>query len=264
MTALLEQECELVARGDGVYERDLTQVWWGWGAQHGGYVLALAKTAMQAELGVDGMEPQHLTMQYLKPFVDGPFRAEVTVERRGRTMANATARLWSGGRLAGVALGSFAHRRQLHEFTTLTAPDTTPPAPGEEGLRPEVPVPTYDRVWIHPRIEDLHGPGAARVGGWVVPRTPEVIDHRWIGLLADLWPPVLYSWYHQPVAAQSVDLTYHARTSLPREDLAPGTPLLVVLTTRASNGGFIDEDAEIWSPAGELLGQSRQVRFLHG
>lgn len=264
MTALLEQECELTALGGGTYERDLSKVWWGFEAQHGGYVLALAKTAMQAELGVDGMEPQHLTVQYLKPFVDGPFRAEVTVERRGRTMANAIARLWSGGRLAGIALGSFAHRRALHEFTTLTAPDASPPATTEAGERPEVPVPTYDKVWVHPRIEELDGPGPARVGGWVVPRTPEVIDHRWIGLLADLWPPVLYSYWDRPAVAQTVDLTYHSRASLPRADLPPGTPLLVVLTTRASAGGLVDEDSEIWSPSGELLGQGRQVRFLHG
>ena len=48
MTALLDRECQLTSLGDGAYERDCSRVWWGWEAQHGGYVLALAKTAMDA------------------------------------------------------------------------------------------------------------------------------------------------------------------------------------------------------------------------
>ncbi len=263
MTALLDQECQLTSLGDGAYERDCSRVWWGWEAQHGGYVLALAKTAMDAELGLDGMEPQHLTVQYLKPFVDGPFRAEVRVERRGRTMANATCHMWSGGRLAGVALGSFARRRPVHEFLAATAPDVAPFDPDEEPVDPTLPVPTMDRVWLYPRIREITGSNGARVGGWVRPRTPELIDHRWLGLLADLWPPAAYHVWEGGAVAQSVDLTYHARCSLPRADLPPGSPLLVVLTTRASAGGFVDEDVEIWDAGGVLMAQSRQLRFIH-
>lgn len=261
--ALLDQECRLDALGGGVYERECSRVWWGWEAQHGGYVLALAQSAMHHELGVDGMEAQHVTMQYLKPFVDGPLRAEVTVERRGRTMANATCRLWSGGRMAGVALGSFARRRPVHEFLAATPPDVAPYDPAETPGDPVFPVPTFDRVFMYPRIAKTDGGPVARVGGWVAPRTPEIVDHRWLGLLADLWPPVAYHLWERGAVAQSVDLTYHARTSLPRADLPPGTALLVVLTTRASAGGFVDEDVEIWGPASDLLAQSRQMRYIH-
>ena len=95
MTALLDQECRLEAVGDGAYERECSQVWWGHNAQHGGYVLGLALTALEMELGGDGMTVQHVTMQYLRPFVDGPFRAEVTTERKGRTMANAICLLYT-------------------------------------------------------------------------------------------------------------------------------------------------------------------------
>jgi hypothetical protein len=262
--ALLDQECALTRTGDGVYERDLGRVWWGWEAQHGGYVTALAMTAVAAELDDADQSLQHLTMHFMRPFAEGPFRAEVTVERRGRTMANATARLWSGGKLSGMVLTSFARRRAVSEVTAARMPATDPFDPDEEPHLPGFHVPTFDRVEMYPRFADVDGTRTARVGGWCRPRTPEIVDDRYLVLLADFWPPAAYSLWERGAAAQSVDLTYHARSRFPRPDLPPGEPLLVVLTTRASVGGFVDEDVEIWSRGGELLAQSRQMRFVHG
>jgi hypothetical protein len=263
MTALMDQECQLHAGGGGVYERDCGRVWWGWEAQHGGYVLALAMTAMGHELG-DDMELQHITVHYMRPFTEGAFRAEVQVERTGRTMANATARMWSAGKLCGLVLASFARRRPVSEFTSTTPPAVAPFDPDEAPTVPSFHVPPFDRVHMYERVRELSGDGTARVGGWVVPRTPELVDHRWVGFLVDLWTPVAYHLWTAGAVAQSVDLTYHARASLPRADLPPASPLLVVLSTRASAGGFVDEDVEVWSPAGDLLATSRQMRFVHG
>ncbi len=264
MTALLDQECRLHAVGDGVYERDTGRVWWGYQAQHGGYVLGLALTALDMELAGTGMTVQHVSMQYLRPFVDGPFRAEVTVERQGRTMANCTLRLHSGGKLAGLVLASAAVRRPVGELASAQMPDVAPFDPDAEPHEFGMGLAVLERVWFQPRIHDVDGPGPGRVGGWVQPRDAEVIDHRWGVVLADLWIPAVYHMWPSPHVAQTVDLTYHARVELPREDLPPGTPLLVVLSTRESKGGFVDEDAEIWSPSGELLALGRQARFVHG
>ena len=264
VTALLDQECQLDPLGDGAYERECGRVWWGHRAQHGGYVLGLAMTALDMELGAEGMSVQHITMQYLRPFRDGPFRAEVTTERQGRTMANATVKMWSGGKLAGLVLASMAHRRPIGELVSARMPDVAPYDPDEEPHSFGFGLPVHERVWFQPRIHDIDGPDPGQVGGWVLPRTPEVIDHRWGVLLADLWTPAIYHMWPVGHVAQSVDLTYHARVPLPRDDMPPGSPLLVVLTTRSSQGGFVDEDAEIWSPSGQLLALGRQARFVHG
>jgi hypothetical protein len=261
--ALLAQECQLEPVGGGAYERECSRVWWGFQAQHGGYVLGLAMTAVDMELEGSDMAIQHATMQYLRPFLDGPFRAEVQVERRGRTMANATVRMWSQGKLAGLALLSMATRREVAEFAAGEPPDVAPYDPDEAPFDPGFGLPVFDRVWLRPRIRETEGPGPARVGGWITPRTPEIVDHRWLAFLADLWPPVAYHVWPESVVAQSVDLTYHARTRLPRADLPPGAPLLVVLTSKGSHGGFVDEDAEIWTESGELIGISRQMRYVH-
>ena len=262
--ALLDRECALTRTGDGVYERDLGRVWWGWEAQHGGYVTALAMTAIEAEIADPEQSLHHLTIHFMRPYDEGPFRAEVTVERRGRTMVNATAHLWSNGKLAGLVLASSARRRPVAEITAARMPVVDPFDPDEEPHLPSFHVPTFDRVEMYPRFADVDGSGPARVGGWCRPRTPEIVDDRYLVLLADFWPPAAYALWGSGAMAQSVDIPYHARSRFPRPDLPPGEPLLVMLTTNASVGGFVDEDVEIWSRAGELLAQSRQMRFVHG
>jgi hypothetical protein len=264
VTALLDQECRLERVGDGLYERDTGRIWWGHAAQHGGYVLGLAMTALDLELGGDGMSIQHVSMQYLRPFVDGPFRCQVTVERQGRTMANCLVHMWSGGKLAGLVLASMARRRPVGELVSAQMPDVAPYDPDEVPHEFGFGLPVHERVWFQPRIEEIDGVGPGVVGGWIVPRTPEIVDHRWGVLLADLWTPAIYHMWPVGHVAQTADLTYHARVELPAEELPPGSPLLVVLTTRTSQGGFVDEDAEIWSPSGRLLALGRQARFVHG
>lgn len=267
MSGPLATECELDRTGEGIYERDCSKVWWGFQALHGGYVMALAQSAIAAEVSAHGGEEMglhHCSLQYLRPFVDGPLRIEVTLERKGRTMANATARMWSGGKLAGLVLASFAIHRPVAEYRTATMPDVAPCGlPGSAEPSPTG-LPVYDRFWLQPCIDEITGGEVARTGGWVSPRVDEVVDHRYVGLLVDLWMPVTYFvWAGEMHVAQSADLTYHARSALPRADLPPGSPLLLVLTTRASDGGFIDEDVEVWSPAGDLMAQSRQCRYVH-
>jgi len=43
----------------------------------------------------------------------------------------------------------------------------------------------------------------------------------------------------------------------------PSGPVFVDLRTAGSIGGFVDEDVDIWSASGDLLAQSRQMRFVH-
>ena len=216
------------------------------------------------ELGATGMTVQQVTMQYLRPFVDGPFRCEVTVERQGRTMANTTVRMWSGGKLAGLVLASMAHRRPVGEKLHVGAGPRRGALRPRRGAAPLRVRPARPRTGVVPAPD--HGGRRSRPGPgrWVVlPRTPELIDHRWGVLLADLWTPAIYHMWPTGHIAQSADLTYHARVELPPDAYEPGTPLLVVLTTRSSQGGFVDEDAEIWSPDGRLLGLGRQSRYVH-
>ena len=56
-----------------------------------------------------------------------------------------------------------------------------------------------------------------------------------------------------------MDLTVHFRASLPLPEARPGDYTLAVFRSRVAREGFIEEDGELWSPAGVLLAQCRQL-----
>src|SRR5215216_3355665 len=107
MHGVLHEHCTLARQSDGAFERICDKTWWGHGALFGGYVQALALKSMTATLSNDEQLPQSMTMHFIRPFLDGAFRAGTKVERAGRNMSNVSARLFSNGKLAGLALASF-------------------------------------------------------------------------------------------------------------------------------------------------------------
>lgn len=264
MGDLLTEHCHLERQPDGSFERICDKTWWGHGALFGGYAEALALSAMTDALGDPSQAPQSMTMHFLRPFVDGTFRAEVSVERTGRNMSNLTARLSSAGKLAGLVVASFATRREFNEFVALSPPDVAPIAGDEAPITTPLGVPTHEYFDMYPRFGSFaRGAGDAHVGGWVVPRSLGPIDHSMIPVLADLWIPAAYHRWTDPSPAVSVDITTHFRAVLPRSDVARSSAVFVDLRTAGSIGGFVDEDVAIWSATGVLLAQSRQMRFVH-
>jgi hypothetical protein len=260
---------ELERTGPGVYERETDRTWWGHDAQFGGYVGALALAATRAELAEPAMAPVSASVHFFRPFVDGPFRAEVTVERRGRTMANVHARLFSQGKAAGQVIATFGVRRPTAELSLAEPPDGMAEALGAEeaDLASQRGIPAHEWFRFFPRYGGYRtGSGGGphgEVGGWVAPRFDTPVDASLILMLQDLWFPAIYHHWQEPAMAASVDITTQFRAELPLDGGAPARALFVVLRTAGSIGGFVDEDCEIWSAGGELLAQGRQLRFVH-
>jgi acyl-CoA thioesterase len=261
---LLREHCTLTDEGGGVFERICDKTWWGHGALFGGYVQAIALSAMTRALDSREQAPQSMTIHFMRPFLDGQFRAETNVERAGRNMSNVSARLYSAGTLAGIALASFGVWREFNEFRSLSPPEVSPLGADEAPVVTSLGVATHDHFDMHPRIGTFsRGGGDAHVGGWVAPRDVGPIDHLAIPVLADLWIPAAYHRWSEPSPAVSVDITTHFRSPLPREDVPPSSAVFVDLRTAGSIGGFVDEDVDIWTASGALLAQSRQMRFVH-
>ena len=107
------------------------------------------------------------------------------------------------------------------------------------------------------------GSGGTEVGGWVVPRFDTPIDASLVAMLQDLWLPAIYHHWEIPAIAVSVDITTQFRAALPPDGGARPTACSCSCGPRASLGGMVDEDCEIWSRSGELLSQGRQLRFVH-
>lgn len=265
---MLADTLRLTRTSPGVWERECDRTFWGHRSQFGGYAQALMLSAMREELVVTGdplaepKSPQSMTMHFLRPFLDGPFRVEVTVERNGRNTAVCSARSFTRGELAGVGVAGFGTHRDVATFVEATMPAVAPFEPEEVPTHPQMGIPVVEQFRFWPRIGGFDfGSGSAVAGGWVLPRFDHAPDHALVTMLADLWLPAAYRRWQEPARAVSADITVHFRSPLPA-GLPEGTPLLVVLRTAQSRHGFVDEDGEIWSPDGELLAQSRQVRFV--
>lgn len=272
----LAASCDLQPVGDGIYRRMLDRTWWGHNAQHGGYVEALALRAMRTELDAPEMAPVSLTFQFLRPFGDASFRAEVVVERRGRTMANLTGRLYSDEKLAGIAMAAFGVRSEQAPFVAIEPPvemRSGPPGPEDKPMPSDLGVPTQGHFDFFPRVGTFEpGGGAARsagwvrVGGWIRPRFDGPVDELLMVVLADVWTPAAYMHWEQPAVAASADIATQFRVTLPLPAGAASArgPFFLELRTAGSIGRFVDEDCQIWSAGGALLAQSRQLRYVHG
>lgn len=113
-----------------------------------------------------------------------------------------------------------------------------------------------------PLFEEGSKTREALTGGWIRLREPRGWDTAQIAAISDAWPPAVFASSDMPPTTggvPTVDLTVHVLAPEALAALAPDDFVLVVFQTRAVQGGYLEEDGEIWSPRGVLLAQARQV-----
>jgi len=109
--------------GSGRYAARVDLGWWIERGPNGGYVAALILRAVTAEVADPERRLRSFTVHYLAPPVEGEVEIEVTVERQGRSMTSASARLLQDGRLLALAVAAFSTSRPSIEFCTLVMPN---------------------------------------------------------------------------------------------------------------------------------------------
>jgi hypothetical protein len=245
-------------------ERWTARVDEGWtvaGRPNGGYLLALATRAALEAAGQP--HPLAVSAHFLTPSGPGPAELEVARLRAGRSLSTARVTLVQEGTARLEALVTAGR----------IDPDATPGwrrgsgpaglAPVEECVpgRPEVPGGMRANLLDH--LDLRIDPATA---GWVAGRPGGRLEMRgWVrfadgrapdplALLqaVDALPPAsfdlgLASW------APTVELTVYLR-GIP----APGW-LACVVRGQLWQGGWFDEEAEVWDSAGRLVAQSRQL-----
>ncbi|MCH9733996.1 MAG: thioesterase family protein [Actinomycetia bacterium] len=259
---LLQSHLSWFTTAEGVFRRQCDRTWWGTNAMVGGYVQALVVSAMQQANADPEQEILSLHCQFLRPVLEGELRAEVSVVRRGRTLTNLRCELYSQERLAVVALASFAKRSDLGAFAEREAPGFGRVLPAEIPVRPEVGLVAHGHFDLYPRLGGFErGQGDAQVGGWVAPRWDTGCDVRLLAVLADLWVPAAYHRWRDELGVVGLDITVHFRvTAAQLRGLRP--MLQLRLSSALADGGYVDEDGEIWSESGQLLCQYRQMRLI--
>jgi acyl-CoA thioesterase len=261
----LDDDTRLEPVADGAYEAVIGETWWTPRGPLGGYVMAIVLRGMLLALDDDARQPRSFTTHFLRPPAEGPITVRPTIERVGRSLTSASARLEQEGKLLAIAVGAFSAPWESPHFDDLPMPDVAPP----EGREPPPQLPRgnkrppfTDLVTMQHRFGEPPFSGASEglVGGWLGLREERPLDALAVTLLADAWFPAPWPRLHELAPAPTIDLTMHFRAPLPR----PDGLLLGRFTNRVVHDGFFDEDGELWAEDGTLVAQSRQLGLLIG
>jgi acyl-CoA thioesterase len=253
--------------GGGAYGVRIDRGWWVVRGPNGGYVAALLVRALEHAVADPARALRSLTVHYLRPPGEGEARVETALERTGRTVTTASARLLQAGKLHAIALAAFARASESAELHHALPPEVAPPEACP--ARGESVIPIHQQFDQRFAIGPLprSGPRSreACTGGWLRLVEPRPLDAALLVAYADAWPPAVFATNEIPLAAggaPTVDLTVHIRAPLPPPGMRPEDPVLVSFRTREVSQGLLEEDGEIWGRGGRLLAHSRQLALL--
>jgi acyl-CoA thioesterase len=250
---------------DGVFEGSVNSDWWIVFGPNGGTVAAVIMRALVDAVGDSERLPRSLTIHFTTAPKEGPIRIATRIERAGRSLTTATARVEQDGRLVALAIAAFSRsRRGALDFVQIEMPDAPPPEELEQVPHLDE-LPRFMQNWDFRRAAGAplwSGASEAVSGGWVRLVETQEWDYALIAQLSDVWFPAVFPMLDGPNPIPTVDLTIHFRAELPLDALQPGDFALVRSSSRVSAHGFVEEDGEIWSRDGTLIAQSRQLALL--
>jgi acyl-CoA thioesterase len=261
MSMLFDEDIRVEPAGADRYAATLTDRWTALGGvPNGGYLLAVALTALQREMPVP--DPVVASATYLRPGEIGPAEIETEVARAGRRVATGEARLRQQGREIVRVVATFADLAATNGRThSRSSPPDLPPPDTLQPLTAKLPgVTITDRFdyrsaqppgWAHGRPT-----GRADTAFWMRFEDGRDADPIALAAMVDAAAPAVLE-LGEPGSA-TIELTVHVRARP-----APGW-LACSAVTRHVIGGFHEEDFEIWDSSGALVAQSRQFALLTG
>jgi acyl-CoA thioesterase len=261
----LDEDTALRPVGDGVYEGSIVETWWTPRGPLGGYVMAIVQRAMELAVGDAERRPRALTVHFLRPPQAGTVTVRPAIERVGRSLTTATARLEQDGRLLAFGVAAFSSAWPGPELSE--APMPAVEAPGDRvTTRRDAPgaeqPPFMGRLSMQRRFGDpaFSGSQHAETGGWLGLLEERPIDSLTVLVLADAWYPAPWPRLKALAPAPTIEMSVMFRAPLP----LPDSLLLGRFHTRLVRDGFFDENGELWAPDGTLVAQSRQLALLIG
>ena len=264
MSSYLYDETKPEKVGEGCYERETREGWMGAISLFGGYVNAVVLQALEAEIDDSERLPRSLNLHYLKPFPVGTMRVQVTKEREGSSVSVLSARLFVENQLCGLATGTFGKDRDAVEFTHIKAPNMAMPDFDSEphivlDQVKELKCLDHFQFWFEDRDSTLKD---SEILVWAKSANEDAPNYLYWTAVSDAIPPVVFTRDNDGIAHFGGSMDYAAHFRSPEVNLEPGTPLIGRIYTAASKLGYVDEDCWLFSPDGELLFQSRQIRFI--
>ena len=236
----------------------------GWdinGNANGGYQMALAARGLRHVAGRP--DPISVTGHYLSPGKPGSVQIDATLVKAGRRFATVAGQMHRDGTPILQVIGAFGDLSMpmsSYEHVATGPPDLPPfeactPRTRRQG---QVDVVMMDRldVRIHPdQVGWVHDDpnGVAEMSGWFAFADGRPVDTLALLMVCDAFPPAVFHLDMPPGWVPTVEYTVHVR-AVP----APG-PVKAVFRSQFVQGGFLNEDGEVWDSAGRLFAQSRQL-----
>ena len=262
MTSRFAADTAVTPRGGGRYDATIDRGWWIQRGPNGGYLAAIVLRAICAEVDDPDRAPRSITLHYLRPPAEGPCEVEVAIERTGRGLTTASARLRQADQTCIVALVALAVVRPGPSFDDHPAPEVPAPddVPRRDPLPGEPDIPIRHRYDTRPAIgaPPFTRADEAVTGGWIRTFDDDPLDPILLAAITDAWVPAVFSRLELPTGVPTIDLTVHVR-ALPRPE---DRWALVRFRTTMAAEGYLEEDGEVWSQDGRLLAQSRQLAVL--
>jgi acyl-CoA thioesterase len=240
--------------GDHTYAATLTDRWNALGGvPNGGYLLATALRALQAEL--PHPDPVVASATYLRPGRAGAATIETEVARTGRRVGTGEARLSQDGKEIVRVVATFADLASANGRTLSRArPPELPPPDRAREVTADLPGVTITERFEY-RAPDART-GEPDIAFWMRFREQRDADPIALAAMVDAAAPAVLE-LGEPGSA-TIELTVHIRARP-----APGWVACRAVTNHVI-GGYHEEDFEIWDSSGALVAQSRQFALLTG
>lgn len=256
----LIEDTRLEDVGGGTFRGRISERWSIGAVPNGGYVLAFGVGALQRVTPL--RDPIVATAYYVRPTEAGEAEVHTQVVKVGKRFATAEARIVQGGEERTRIVATMGTMPDADAVTHLAiAPPSLPPREECVSDRPAGADPTigkrFDMALTRESVAFMRGErtGHALLEGYVRFRDGGVPDLRALTLLADAFPPPVFNVV--PVGwVPTLELTVQIRAR-PRTETVVGR-----FATRSVVNGLLEEDGELWDPAGRLLAISRQTAIL--
>lgn len=249
---------QATALGEGRYNTPIIDGWDINGNANGGYLMAIAANALRKEC--ERSHPVSITMHYLSPGPAGPAETRCEVVKAGRRLATVTGSISRDGREIARAIGTFGEvDAALGPHSVTSAPPQMPAfedCPSRPSGGQQVGLSSRLDMRLHP--DDVgfatdEPNGVALVRGYFVFKDNRPVDTIGLLLAADAFPPVIFNLFGMKGWVPTIEMTVHVR-AVP----VPG-PIACVFTSRISQGGYWEEDGELWDASGTCVAMSRQL-----
>ena len=253
-----DADTALVPLADGRRRAWAPEHWFVGRGPNGGFLAALAARAAEEAAG---RPLRSVSLHFAAAPAVGPLDVAAVLEREGRSYTAATLRIEQEGRPMALGLATLGALPDAGAAWSRGAPPVATALDDVEPLAPHATgVPAFMRNYdMRPA---LHEDDGHVTGAWIRAREPRPLDAPLAAAMTDAWAPVAFAVLGRPVAAPTLDLTVHVRRPLPPEAMRPEDFVLGRFSSRHAVGGVWEEDGELWSPAGELLVQSRQLALV--